>query len=157
MSTFVNYEREKSLEMSPFVMAAKLGDEEYCRENISHQPDRAKDLAMFFASFNGHANVVRQLLIYGVKMSKFAFCNAVKNNYIDIVQMFIHAGLTDEIMKSNALEWACSNGHENIVKLLIQAGFDVRNFPNALLYATHGNHTSIINILTNTGAVVSVQ
>jgi len=62
---------------------------------------------------------------------------------------------------STVLMYASSNGHTDIIKLLIEAGANVnfQNYDNntALMFASEKGHTDIIKLLIEAGADINIQ
>jgi ankyrin repeat protein len=102
---------------------------------------------LWIASFQGHYNLVKLLLDYQSN-------DVNKNNKcINIEQTDIHG--------ETALSKACSKGHVEIVKLLIDRGADVFHLENngesCLLQSTPLGHIDVMEILLKHGADINQQ
>lgn len=94
----------------------------------------------------------QEFLVY----HKQEFFNAIKNNEIEVVKVFLDKGinvnLQDENYYRTALIWAAIKGHEQIVEILLKVkNIDV-NLPDdynrtAFIWATKKNHKKIVEML----------
>ncbi len=123
--------------------------------------------ALTYASEMGNTRVVAFLLNHGADATRrdrigrnvlVVACGASRD-YTDVVQLLIeHDGVSsldinETVSGRNALTQASATGHEKIVALLLKAGAR-RCLNTALRLALKGQHQSIVQLLTQNGAVI---
>jgi ankyrin repeat protein len=94
--------------------------------------------SVHLAAFNGHEKVLRRLI-------------ARDNTHIN----------TPDSEDSYPVTWSALNGHDNVVRILLDRGADVNAqggyYGNALQAACFGGHDNIVHILLDRGADVNAQ
>jgi ankyrin repeat protein len=83
---------------------------------------------------------------------------AIEKNHIDIVKVLIEANINLKHIDNqdkNALEYAFKNKNDNIIKLLLESGFDI-NEHDYIVYAIYNDYDiSIIEKIINFGANIN--
>ena len=96
------------------------------------EKDRSGSTPLYYASLNGHLDILRSLLDEGANV------NAQGGWY------------------GNALQAASERGHEQVVKTLLDKGAEVNaqggEYGNALQAASVGGHEQVVTTLLNAGA-----
>ena len=109
------------------------------------------DLALRFASENGHMEVVKLLLESGADVhaeGDYALRWAAKNGYDEVVKILLELGADVHIRDDFALRWASANGHLEVVKFLLESGANVHARNNfALHWASRNGHMEVVEYL----------
>ncbi|KAJ7458855.1 ankyrin repeat-containing domain protein [Mycena latifolia] len=109
------------------------------------------------ASKCGYHEVVQLLLQAGADV------NAKGGKYQSSLQKLRHRHHNSDVNMANyesALQVACTNGHTNVVRLLLQAGasMDIEGLWGGPLHtASEGGHTEIVQLLLENGADVNAK
>jgi ankyrin repeat protein len=89
---------------------------------------------VFQAAYYGHADVIKALMNFGANMTARAntgfmpIYNAVMTNQKETLKLFLDHGLYDEDMLQECLRCACTDGHDDAARLLVQAGANTNGF-----------------------------
>jgi ankyrin repeat protein len=104
---------------------------------------------LYHASIKNNIEVVKVLLENGVEIDNMSVTESSRLGYCDIVKLLLERGYD---IKNDifSLEHATYDGHMNIVKLLLQYGVNVEN--NALEIASYNGYLDIVKELLKYGA-----
>lgn len=139
--------------LKTLVSSIKLGDLDLLNEIVDKVAYRPKELgsALIYAVTTNKSNIVEYLLNKGAKLDSRSMTRLItiasENGYITIVRLLIEANLTLDI--DEALRGAISNGHRDVVELLIDHGAILNNegrFSGLILAAQRG-HVNILSYL----------
>jgi ankyrin repeat protein len=137
--------------------------------HVNEQDDYGRT-ALWWASMNGHTEVVKLLLDKGALLDDknedglTALMLASANGHTEVVKLLLDRGaLVDEKNKyaNTALMLASDNGHTEVVKLLLDKGALVdekdEEGDTALMLASLYGHTEVARLLLDKGALVGVK
>ncbi|KAL7795967.1 putative ankyrin repeat-containing protein [Trichoderma ceciliae] len=162
----VKVDVESEYQCTPLWLAASNGHEEVVLLLIEKQANlEANDTALrqtplSRAVENEHHAIVRLLLEKGAQIEtrdangQTPLMGAIKKlNRVMIEQLLEQGARADyeEIDSWSLLLWATMNGHERVVKLLIEKSADY-DLQDLLLLATKNAHTAIVRLLLQKGA-----
>lgn len=109
------------------------------------------DLALQWASGNGHLEIVRLLIENGANIhakNDYALRWASEKGHLEIVQLLLENGANVHANNNLALQLASENGHLEIVKLLLENGANIHvDDDYALQLASENGHTRVIELL----------
>lgn len=153
------------------IHAANCGQDDVVKVLLEGGADpQAKDdqefTAFIWAAYQGYEDVVQVMLDFGIgsnqrtKDGRTALMWAVKAGRIDTVQCFLDSDKADLTAKDGsgftALMHAVYNGHNEIVKNLMNAGADpnfrANNEETALMWAADRGQSKTVQILLDAGA-----
>ena len=110
-----------------------------------------EDVALKWASADGHFEVIKLLLRHGVDVhaqKDVALRWASNNGHLEVVKLLFEHGADVHAYKDVALRWASRNGHTKVVKLLLERGADVPASKNeALRLASYNGHIKVVKLL----------
>lgn len=75
---------------------------------------------------------------------------AVRGNDVEMVRLLLDYGANVHAFQENSITVASQMGHDEILRLLIQAGADVAGTP--LRYAAENGHSEVVKVLCESGA-----
>jgi ankyrin repeat protein len=127
---------------------------------------RELNMALGFASSNGHDSIIQKLLSSGADVNSGVFNGtpalylASLNGQISAVRLLLIAGANLDAAGpvGTALQAASLNGHESIVQVLVSARVDIESkgqYGTALQVASSCGHDSIVQLLLSAGANVN--
>ena len=109
------------------------------------------DLALRWASINGHLEIVKLLLERGADVhvcEDKAFRWASINGHTEVVKLLLERGADVQAKGNEAFRRASGNGHLKVVKLLLEYGADVHASKNeARRLASEYGHTEVVKLL----------
>jgi len=107
--------------------------------------------ALFWASRNGHIEIVKILLKNDVDIhghNDYAIRSASQNGHFELVELLLENGADIHAGNDYALRWASEKGYLKVVKLLLENGADVHAHNDyALRWASMNNHTEVVELL----------
>ena len=113
-------------------------------------------LILWWASYCGHADIVRALAVAGVDMATNggeALQSASECGHVDVVKALLESGVDVRVSDDVALRWAAENGRAEIVKTLLDAGADVHVYRDTpLQWAAERGHVEVVKVLLDAGA-----
>jgi hypothetical protein len=102
-----------------------------------------------------HDDTPSSALAYASGMGRLDWVTFILNNFSK-KELFSDDSSVDA--KTNALPWAADNGHIEIVKMLLDYGFDPTVLDNyALHWATQKNHLDVVNFLLKDPRVIEKE
>ncbi|KAI9218375.1 hypothetical protein BC828DRAFT_407649 [Blastocladiella britannica] len=102
-------------------------------------------LAMDWASWNGHINVLNWWHNTGLKLkySENAMDWVSMNGHVDVLDWWRHSGL--ELRYSNrAIDWASENGHVDVLEWWRNSGFKLKYSEIAMDWASKNGHVDVL-------------
>ena len=110
-----------------------------------------EDVALKWASADGHFEVIKLLLRHGVDVhaqKDVALRWASNNGHLEVVKLLFEHGADVHASKDEAFRWASRNGHLEVVKLLLEHGANVHAQKDvALRWAIMNEHTEVVKLL----------
>jgi len=110
-----------------------------------------EDVALKWASADGHFEVIKLLLRHGVDVhaqKDVALRWASNNGHLEVVKLLFEHGADIHACEEETLRWASRNGHTKVVKLLLERGADVPASKNeALRLASYNGHIKVVKLL----------
>ena len=143
--------------MDPLIDAVDKGDFEIVKHLISTGVEYQINNIFTIASKNGHLNIVMYL---HRELEADINCDdglpvrfASFFGHFDVVMYLCENGATIESNYNSAVEWACQNGHLEIVKYLVnEMGADILNSNYcSLLWASEYGHLPVVKYLCEAG------
>ncbi|XP_064640623.1 ankyrin-1-like [Lineus longissimus] len=129
--------------------------------------DRTRKSVFHYAFANGEPEVVEKCILlasrFGVKSYGFKpLFFAAKHGYVEIVECLVKLGLPlhkgDSSTQETPLHIACCNGHNSVIKKLVEYGADVNALNNdgynSLSLVTENGNVSMVRFLLQHGAKV---
>ncbi|ARF08131.1 ankyrin repeat protein [Catovirus CTV1] len=110
---------------------------------------------MYWASQNGHLNVVRYLAFIANNTigNNYALQSACENGHLDIVKYLISINTDINAFDNYPVIIASENGHLDIVKLLVMYGADIRDRNDSAIYRAYlQSHFDVVEYLIKSGA-----
>jgi ankyrin repeat protein len=109
------------------------------------------DLALRWASENGHLDVVKYLVEQGANIharDDWALRWAGENGHLDVVKYLVEQGASIHARDDLALRWASGNGHLDVVKYLVEQGANIHVCDDlALQLASENGHLDVVKYL----------
>ncbi len=128
-------------------------------------PDNYNNTPLRTAAAQGHNDIVLALLAAGADVNQGApLLGAVGRNRREMVQLLLKHGadvdqMEDDPLLGTPLNYAASEGHEDIVRDLLVAGADVnkkaKQGDTPLIQAVKEHHTRLVPLLLQAGADVN--
>jgi ankyrin repeat protein len=156
--------------------AAETGDVETVKKHLAagvaaDAPDPEKKCTpLTYASYSGHAEVVKVLLDAGAQVNKRSpaghphLCFAAQNGHVDTVKLLLARGADIEAFNTDyfrPLGMAAFNGHHEVIKVLLAAGAKVNgtNQPGstALMAAAEKGDVKAMEILLTARADTEIS
>ncbi len=111
-----------------------------------HHPKRKCSYQVLdWASANGHAEIVKLLLVANKPCTEYALNWASKHGYTEVVKLLLEAGSPYSDCTALALDWASMNGYVEIVRLLLAKNKPCTKW--ALMNAPENGHTEVVKLL----------
>ncbi len=118
-----------------------------------------KDDVLFWASRDGHLEIVKYLVSLGANIkAKYnqAVVYASENGHLEIVKYLVSQGADIKDRDNSAVIYASKNGHLETVKYLVSQGADIKaQYDSAVIYASRGRHSKTVRYLVSQGAKIS--
>ena len=125
-------------------------------EVISFISFKDKDLALKWASKNGHLDIVKYLVEIGASVHSqhdWALIEASHYGHLEVVKYLVKEGANIHSQHDRALINASGNGHLDIVKYLVKEGANIHGLnDHALILASENGHLDIVKYLVENGA-----
>lgn len=117
-----------------------------------------KHSALYSAAIMGHIKIMRMLLKWTGHADARVIEFAAKTKNIEMLKLLLEYVNEYKIYRmqthSNMFTNACADGSIEVVKLLLDAGFDPsRNSDCAIQFASYRGHTEVVKLLLNDGRV----
>jgi ankyrin repeat protein len=171
-----NLEKEGEDGLTPLSRYAGFGQEETvkvlaaCGAKINSKSKNYGDsTALYIASKNGHANVVKILLENNANVNLFkkdgetALCVAAKNGHSLVIEHLLASNASVNQPTNDGvtpLWYASSKGHVNVVDVLVKNKADIKRSASdgstALWIAASNGHAGVIRSLQKAGADLNV-
>jgi len=110
------------------------------------------DYSLRWASYNGHAEVVKTLLDAGADAhadNDYSLRWASCNGHAEVVKTLLDAGADAHADNNWALQWASRNGHAEVVKLLKQHGAKHKSVNEAIKHLPGRTEQELQAIMKN--------
>jgi len=159
-------------DIEPLILHAIAGEEEAVSEDLKRPVGDIKDIALLWAAYLGHTQIVPLLLDAGAKLESEAGSPLIltsgseifsSERNIQVVRLLLERGCPiDSVDKEgkSALAYAAEGGHLDLVKLLLEHGAkptrcDLQGV-TPLMSAMTSGYTEVARLLIEHGALVNL-
>ena len=116
------------------------------------------NIGIILATLNNNINTVKLLIENGAYISEYCFLIACHNGNVDLIQYFTQENCNTSSIEYNydtGFQYACTKGHFNAIKLLLEYGADINSGFNYACNKCNKQTVDIIKYLIDEGADTS--